>query len=256
MATVAASARRPPVGALLREWRQRRRLSQLELALRAGISTRHISFVETGRARPSRDMVLDLLLLAGYAPAFTHGELGAPELEPVRVAILQLLRAHEPFPALVIDHHWGLVEANRGFDVLTEGVAASLLEPPVNVLRLCLHPDGLASRVVNLHLWRTHILERVTREALISGDPALAALRKELVAYPAGAPEPPLDPIAATIAVPLRIRVRGLELAFIGTRTKFGMPSDVTVAELSIESLYPADERTAETMRAQLERSG
>jgi transcriptional regulator with XRE-family HTH domain len=270
MATVAASARRPPVGALLREWRQRRRLGQLELALRAGISTRHISFVETGRARPSRDMVLhlgdqlevplrernDLLLLAGYAPAFTHGELGAPELEPVRVAILQLLRAHEPFPALVIDHHWGLVEANRGFDVLTEGVAASLLEPPVNVLRLCLHPDGLASRVVNLHLWRTHILERVTREALISGDPALAALRKELVAYPAGAPEPPLDPIAATIAVPLRIRVRGLELAFIGTRTKFGMPSDVTVAELSIESLYPADERTAETMRAQLERSG
>jgi transcriptional regulator with XRE-family HTH domain len=171
MATVAT---RPPVGALLREWRRRRRLSQFDLALEAGVSTRHLSFVENGRSQPSAQMVLQLaehlevplrdrnrlLLAAGYAPAFAQHDLDAPELGPVRDAIHQLLRAHEPYPALVIDAHWGLVAANQALDPLIAGVAAHLLEPPVNVLRLSLHPDGVAPRIVNLHEWRAHLHER------------------------------------------------------------------------------------------------
>jgi transcriptional regulator with XRE-family HTH domain len=257
-------ATRPAVGALLREWRQRRRLSQFELALRANLSSRHLSFVETGRSRPSAEMVLrlaeelavplrqrnDLLLAAGYAPAFAHRELDAPELGPVREAIEEVLRAHEPYPALVIDHHWGLVAANRGLAVLTEGVAAFLLEPPVNVLRLSLHPQGLGPRIVNLHQWRAHLLERVAHDALSRGDSALANLYDELASYPDGPPQVPVDPAFASIAVPLRIRCRGAELSFITTKTTFGMATEVTVAELSIESLFPADPPTAEAMRA------
>src|SRR4029453_17614454 len=161
--TVIAS--RPPVGALLREWRDRRRLSQFELALQAGVSTRHLSFIETGRSRPSSEMILHLaeelevplrdrnhlLLAAGYAPAFAERELGAPEMGPVRDAIEQVLRGHEPNPALVVDRHWGLVAANRSVQALITGVADHLLEPPINVLRLSLHPEGLAPRIVNLH---------------------------------------------------------------------------------------------------------
>ena len=159
------SASRPPVGALLREWRQQRRLSQFELALESGVSSRHLSFVETGRSRPSVAMVLhlaeqlevplrdrnDLLLAAGYAPVFAQRGLDAPEMGPVRDAIDQVVRGHEPYPALVVDRHWGLVAANRAVDVLVEGVAGELLEPPINVLRLSLHPDGLAPRILNLH---------------------------------------------------------------------------------------------------------
>jgi transcriptional regulator with XRE-family HTH domain len=256
-------ATRPAVGALLREWRQRRRLSQFELALRANVSSRHVSFVETGRSRPSAEMVLrlaeelavplrqrnDLLLAAGYAPAFTHRELNAPELGPVRQAIEEVLSGHEPYPALVVDHHWGLVAANRALGVLTEGVAAFLLEPPVNVLRLCLHPEGLAPRIVNLQPWRAHLLERVAHEALSRGDSALANLHDELASYPAGASQQPVDPVFATIAVPLCIRCWGAELSFITTQTRFGMATEVTVAELSIESLFPADPPTARVMR-------
>jgi transcriptional regulator with XRE-family HTH domain len=262
--TVIVETRRPPVGEMLRDWRCRRRLSQLELSLRSHVSTRHLSCLETGRAQPSRDMVLhlaehlavplrernSLLLAAGFAPAYAHRDLDAPDLEPVRDAIDQLLRAHEPYPALVIDHHWGLVAANRDVDVLTEGVAPFLLEPPVNVLRLTLHPDGLAPRILNLHTWRTHLLERVAAEALMRGDTALAALHDELAGYPDGRPQPPLDSAAATIAVPLRLRAGEHELSFITTRTRFGMAAEVTVAELSIESLYPADIDTARTMHA------
>jgi transcriptional regulator with XRE-family HTH domain len=263
MATVAA---RPPVGALLREWRQRRRLSQFELALEAGVSTRHLSFVENGRSQPSAQMVLQLaehldvplrdrnqlLLAAGYAPAFAHHDLDAPELGPVRDAIEQLLRAHEPYPALVIDAHWGLVAANRALTPLIEGVAAHLLEPPVNVLRLSLHPEGVAPRIANLHEWRAHLLERLAREALTSGDPALAALHSELTGYPGGDPGPVVDPAFADIAVPLRLRTDAGELTFISTRTTFGTAMDVTVAELSIESLFPANRETGDTMRSLL----
>jgi transcriptional regulator with XRE-family HTH domain len=263
MATVAT---RPPVGALLREWRQRRRLSQFELALDAGVSSRHISFVENGRARPSAEMVLQLaehldvplrdrnrlLLAAGYAPAFGQRDLDAPEMGPVRDAIEQLLRAHEPYPALVIDAHWGLVAANRVVGALIDGVAEHLLEPPVNVLRLSLHPDGLAPRIVNLNEWRSHLLERLAREALASGDAALAALHEELEGYPAGEPGPAVDTAFADVAVPLRLRHGGRELAFISTRTTFGTAIDVTVAELSIESFFPTDARTADAMRSLL----
>src|SRR6266511_2471967 len=188
-----SAAIRPPVGALLREWRQRRRLSQFELALESGVSSRHLSFVETGRSRPSAEMVIHLaeqldvplrdrnhlLLAAGYAPAYAQRDLEAPDMGPVRDAIEQVLRAHEPYPALVIDHHWGLVSANRALGVLIDGVAGHLLEPPTNVLRLSLHPEGLAPRIVNLHQWRSHLLERLARDAMASGDPALTVLREE-----------------------------------------------------------------------------
>jgi transcriptional regulator with XRE-family HTH domain len=260
---VAAIATRPPVGTLLRDWRHRRRLSQLELALQAGVSSRHLSFVETGRSRPSAEMLLklteeldvplrdrnQLLLAAGYAPAFTHRELDAPELGPVREAIDQVLQGHEPYPALVIDRHWGLVAANRPIALLTQSVAEHLLEPPVNVLRLSLHPDGLAPRIVNLHEWRTHLLERVEHDSLASGDPALTALRDELASYPAGESGDHVSSAFADIAVPLRLRLGELELSFLSTRTTFGTAVDVTVAELSIESFFPADRRTAEAMQ-------
>src|SRR5262245_60737084 len=239
MATVAT---RPPVGALLREWRLRRRLSQFELALEAGVSSRHLSFVENGRSRPSARMVLQLaehlevplrdrnrlLLAAGYAPAFGQRDLQEPEMGPVRDAIDQLLRAHEPYPALVIDAHWGLVAANRAVGPLIEGVAAHLLEPPVNVLRLSLHPEGIAPRIVNLHEWRTHLLERLARDAITSADAALNALHDELSTYPAGDDEPgrAVDPSFADVAVPLRLRHADRELAFISTRTTFGTAID------------------------------
>lgn len=261
---MAVIASRPPVGELLREWRRRRRLSQLELALQAGVSSRHLSFVETGRSRPSSQMVLQLaeelevplrdrnhlLLAAGYAPAFAQRDLDAPELGPVRDAIDQVLSGHEPYPALVVDRHWGLVAANRPLSLLTAGVAEHLLEPPVNVLRLSLHSDGLAPRILNLHEWRAHLLERLAGEALASGDPALAALHDELAGYPGGDPGEGVDPAFADIALPLRLRHEGGELAFVSTKTTFSSAADVTVAELSIESFYPADPHTAFVMSA------
>jgi transcriptional regulator with XRE-family HTH domain len=259
---MAVIASRPPVGALLREWRERRRLSQLELALQAGVSSRHLSFVETGRSRPSPEMVLHLaeelevplrdrnhlLLAAGYAPAFAQRELDAPELGPVRDAIDQVLRGHEPYPALVVDRHWGLVAANRPVQLLVAGAAEHLLEPPINVLRLSLHPEGMAPRILNLHEWRRHLLERLAGEALSSGDPALTALHDELASYSDGDFAASVDPAFADIALPLRLRHAGTELAFISTKTTFSSAADVTVAELSIESFYPANPHTARSM--------
>ena len=221
-----------------------------------------MSFVETGRSHPSARLVLhladrldlplrernDLLLAAGYAPAYPQRELDVPELDPVREAIERVLRAHEPYPAFVVDRHWDLVSANRALCSLVEGAAAHLLEPPVNVLRLSLHPEGLAPRIVNLEQWRGHLLERLRRDALATGDPALSALHEELAAYPSGNPGPPLAPAFAAAAVPLRIRRRDTELRFISTSTSFGMALDVTVAELSIESFFPADSQTASCM--------
>jgi transcriptional regulator with XRE-family HTH domain len=261
---MSVTASRPPVGAMLRDWRLRRRVSQLELALDAGVSSRHLSFVETGRSRPSAEMVLhlaeqldvplrdrnQLLLAAGYAPAFAQRDLDAPELGPVRDAIDQVLRGHEPYPALVVDRHWGLVAANRPLGALVAGVDEQLLEPPVNVLRLSLHPAGVAPRIVNLGEWRSHLLDRLAAEALASGDPALTVLHDELVSYPGGESTDGLDPGFAEIAVPLRLRHDGDELAFISTKTSFATAVDVTVAELSIESFFPADRQTAEAMRA------
>ena len=250
---------RPAVGMLLRDWRKRRHLSQLDLALEAGVSTRHLSFVETGRARPSAVLVMalaeeldvplrdrnGLLLAAGYAPAYGQRELAEPEMGPVREALERVLAGHDPFPALVVDRHWGMVAANRAVALLTTGVAEHLLEPPVNVLRLALHPEGLAPRVANLAEWRAHLLDRLGRQAVVSGDPALAALHDELATYPGGERSSSADLTAGEIAVPLRLRHGDGELRFISTITTFGSAVDVTVSELSIEAFFPADDATA-----------
>lgn len=259
----AASPRTAAVGELLRDWRRRRRMTQLDLALEAGVSARHLSFVETGRSRPSAEMVLTLaehldvplrdrnglLLAAGYAPVYGQRGLDEPEMGPVRAALDQVLKGHEPYPAVVVDRHWGMVAGNSAIALLTAGVAPELLEPPVNVLRVTLHPDGMAPRIANLAEWRAHLLDRLGRQVVSSGDPALATLFDELSALPGGGPPPAIDLEAGAIAVPLRIRADDRELAFISTMTTFGTATDITVSELSIESFFPADEQTAAAVR-------
>jgi len=266
--TTATRRPAPPVGELLRQWRERRRLSQLELSIQADISTRHLSFVETGRSSPSRDMVLQLaaelevplrernrlLLAAGFAPVYTETPLDAPRMAAVRAAVRQVLTGHEPYPAVVVDRAWRLVDANGSVAVLTDGVATHLLQPPVNVLRASLHPEGMAPRIVNLAEWRAHLLSRLRRQVDASGDAELAALEAELRDYPGGQPPPEAEPGGRDdIVVPLRIRYRGRELAFLSTVATFGTPLDITLAELSIESFYPVDGATAEVLRAVLD---
>jgi transcriptional regulator with XRE-family HTH domain len=261
----AATAVHRPAGALLREWRRRRRVSQLDLSIEAGISTRHLSYLETGRSRPSREMVLRLsetldvplrernrlLLAAGFAPAYTEAPLDGPDLEPLRGAVREILTAHEPFPAVVVDPRWTLLEANAAVAPLLEGVAEELLVPPVNVLRVGLHPRGLAPRIVNLGQWRAHLLDRLRREAEWSGDPGTAALERELRAYPCGDPEPgPGAPGTADLAVPLRLRHERGELSLLSTVATFGTPVDITVSELRIETFLPADRATARLLAA------
>jgi transcriptional regulator with XRE-family HTH domain len=244
------------VGPLIKTWRTRRRLSQLDLALEAGVSARHLSFVETGRSRPSEQMVLHLaehldvplrernrlLLAAGYAPVFAQRDLEAPELAPVKRALDQLLAAHEPFPALVVDRASNLIAANRATQLLTQGVAPHLLEPPVNVLRLALHPEGMAPRIENLGEWRAHLLHDLAALRDQAGDPELHALYDELEALPG-----PTDaPGGHEVFVPLKID----GLTFLSTRTTFGTALDVTVAELAIEAFYPADAVTKARLEA------
>ncbi|WP_211254608.1 helix-turn-helix transcriptional regulator [Cellulomonas cellasea] len=253
------NAARPPVGVLLRDWRRRRRLSQLELSIEAEVSTRHLSFVETGRARPSRTMILRLadhldvplrernalLLAAGLAPAYSALALDDAGMAPVREAVDLVLRGFEPYPAAVIDRRWNLVAANRSADVLTAGAAEHLLGPPLNVLRLSLHPDGMAPRVVNLPQWRSHLLHRLAHDVRQTGDPELERLHEELSALPGGRDASP----PTGIAVPLRLRHGDTELAFLSTVTTFGSALDLTAAELSIEAFLPADARTASAVR-------
>ena len=239
-------------------------MSQLDLALEAGVSARHVSFVETGRSRPSAEMVLQLaeqldvplrdrnqlLLAAGYAPVYGQRGLDEPAMGPAREALDLVLRGHEPYPAVVVDRHWGMVAGNSVIALLTDGVAPELLEPPVNVLRVSLHPDGVAQRIVNLGEWRAHLLDRLSRQALSTGDPALAALLEELRALPGGDGDEGHDLRATDIAVPLRLRAGEHELSFISAITTFGTATDVTLAELSIESFFPADARTAAVVRS------
>lgn len=244
------------VGPLLRDWRRRRRLSQLDLALEAGVSARHLSFVETGRATPSAQMVLHLaaeldvprrernrlLLAAGYAPVYEERDLEDPEMAAVSETVRRVLAAHDPFPALAVDHGWALLAHNTGAARLLEGLPDDLLAPPLNVLRASLHPDGLAPRIRNLGEWKAHVLERLDRQRALTGDPALSTLRAELAAYPG-------EPAAArtdAVAVPLRLATAGgRELSLLSTVTTFGTPVDITVEELSIESFFPADAATA-----------
>jgi transcriptional regulator with XRE-family HTH domain len=256
-----------PVGEYLREWRQRRRMSQLDLALEAEISSRHLSFIETGRARPSRDMILHLcerltvplrernvfLLAAGYAPVFPKRPLDDPALGRARNAVELVLTGHEPYPALAVDRHWNLVTANRAVPPLMAGADAGLLEPPVNVLRLSLHPQGLAPRIINLAEWRRHLLARLRQQIDASADAVLVELHRELSGYPT--PSLPNASTAPEIArggvvAPLNLRTDAGPLALFSTTTVFGTPIDVTLAELAIEAFFPADEATAERLRA------
>ena len=263
-------AQRPnrPVGDLLREWRQRRRMSQLVLATEARISTRHLSFVESGRAQPSREMLMHLaeqldiplrarnalFMAAGYAPLYAERGLNDPQLEAAREAVELVLRGHEPYPALAIDRHWTMVAANRALAPLVARAAPRLLEAPVNVLRLSLHPDGLAPHIVDWAGWRAHALQRVERQAQASGDATLAALVEELAAYPAppGADlEPSGEPAPlADVVVPFSLRTDIGVLSFFSTTTVFGSPVDVTLSELAIEAFFPADTATAQALRA------
>jgi transcriptional regulator with XRE-family HTH domain len=252
----------PTIGDALRTWRRRRRLSQLDLSLDAGISQRHLSFVESGRARPSRDMVLllaeqlavplrernALLLAAGFAPAFRERRLDDPALAPARAAIQQVLERHEPYPALAFDRHWQMVMANAAVAPLLVGIDAALLTPPVNLMRIALHPAGLAPRIVNLGEWRAEILHRLRRQVHASSDPVLTALLAELEAYP-GPRITNAEP--SGIAATLRLATPAGTLSFITTTMVFGTPSEVTLAELAVEAFWPADDATAAALRSQ-----
>src|SRR5580700_129046 len=249
------------IGDHLREWRQRRHLSQLDLAGDAEISARHLSFVETGRAAPSRDMVLKLaerldvplrgrnvlLVAAGFAPAFPQRSLDDPALKSARAAIDLVLKAHEPNPALAYDRHWNLVSANRMVMPLLEGVPAHLLGHPFNILRLAFHPEALAARTVNVAEWCGHLLERLHRQCEATADPGLIKLYHELKAYPLPARSAPLPP--DNVAIPFKVRLRGDVLSFFSATMIFGTPVDITLSELALETFFPADEFTAERMR-------
>ncbi len=252
------------IGDHLREWRQRRHLSQLDLASEAEISARHLSFVETGRAAPSRDMVLRLaerldvplrernvlLVAAGFAPAFPSRVLDDPALTAARQAMETVLQVHEPYPALAIDRYWNLVAANRMVAPLLEGVVPSLLTPPLNVLRVSLHPEGIAPRIINLAEWSAHLLERLHRQCETTADPALIALHEELRAYPIPARKTPRHGAGEAVLVPLQIRIGSDILSFISTTMVFGTPVDVTLSELALETFFPADDMTAKVLQA------
>jgi transcriptional regulator with XRE-family HTH domain len=261
--TARAERTQPPhVGDHLREWRQRRHLSQLDLAVDAEISARHLSFVETGRAAPSREMVLKLaerldvplrernvlLVAAGFAPAFPQRSLDDPMLKSARQAIDLVLKAHEPNPALAYDRHWNLVTANRMVAPLLEGIPERLLGQPFNILRLAFHPEALAPRTVNLAEWCGHLLERLHRQCEATADPELIRLYNDLKAYPIPARAGPLPP-DNHVAIPLKLRHNGEVLSFISTTMVFGTPVDITLSELALETFFPADDFTAMRMR-------
>ena len=256
------------VGDLLREWRQRRRLSQLNLATQADISARHLCFVETGRSQPSKEMLLRLadylemplrvrnLLLnaAGYASVFPERALSDPALAGVRQAIDVLLESHRPYPAFAIDRHWTLVASNGGFTPFLSELDPILLCPPVNVLRLTLHPGGMAPQLANYEEWRCHVFDNLERQIEVSGDPVLADLLRELRGYPAppnrpAVAEPSINPESHRFVVPFQLATRSGILSFFTTTTVFGTPVDITLSELSLESFYPADRATAEVFQ-------
>ncbi|MBP1859079.1 helix-turn-helix domain-containing protein [Rhizobium herbae] len=260
-------------GDLLRDWRQRRRLSQLALAIDADISQRHLSFLESGRALPSRDMVLRLtetlavplreqnaiLMAAGFAPLYRDRPLDAPELAVARGVITRILDGHDPHPALAVDRHWTLLASNRAVGVLLAGVAEHLVSGPVNVLRVSMHPDGIAGRILNFSEWRSHILKRLMHDIDISADAQLAALLEELKSYPVprdGAVRRPDRSGHAGIAVPLVLASEAGPLSFLSTTTVFGTAVDITLSEVTIEAFFPADAATAKSMAALVGQEG
>lgn len=269
----------PPIGDQLREWRQRRRLSQLALSTSAGISQRHISFVESGRAMPSRELVLalarhldvphrernGLLIAAGFAPLYEERPLSSGALAPARAAVELVLRAYEPFPALAIDRHWSLSMTNRAVAPLLSRVHPKLLEPPVNVLKVSLHPEGLAPHIANFDEWREHVLSRVEAQVRLSADPTLAALLDELRGYRAARSaveehgrrrRAESHAALAGVAVPLELDTDRGRLSFLSTTTVFGTPVDITLSELAIEAFLPADAATAAALSGVSEQSG
>lgn len=254
------------IGPLIREWRRRRSLSQLALAAEAEISQRHLSFIESGRSAPSRDMVIrlserlsipmrernKLLIAAGFAPVYRERAADDPELRAAHSAVERILKGHEPFPALAVDRHWTLIYANRMVPQLLEGVDESLVRAPANVLRLSLHPQGLASRIVNFREWREHLLARLANQIDVTADSTLMALLEELKSYPVPAGSKPFRPGERSnygrIAIPLQISTRLGDLSLISTTTVFGTALDITMSELAIESFFPADEATADRL--------
>lgn len=253
------------VGSLLRQWRERRRVTQLELALDAGISARHLSFVETGRSKPGREMLLRvleqlkvpfreqnrLLLAAGHAPAYPERSFDDPDLTPVRDALDLVLSGHEPYPAVAVDRVWNMVAANSAMLALTEGVEIDpkLLEPPINVIRVGLHPCGLGPLFINIGDWRAHWLKRLERQLAATGDEQLASLIDEVAGYPAPEPDAVSGLAAGEMLGPVRVRTPdGGELSFFGMFASFDTPFEVTTSELAVELLFPADRTTAETL--------
>lgn len=238
-------------------------MSQLDLACEAEISARHLSFLETGRATPSREMILHLaeqleipvrernvlLVSAGYAPMFPERSLDDPELAAARAAIDQVLEAHKPYPAFAIDRRWTIVASNGALPRMYEGVAPHLMQAPVNALRLSLHPQGLAPRIVNLAEWRAHLLARLRQQVDLTADPALVELAAELQTYPSPRSVPARNH-AAGVIVPFQIRVGEAVLSFFSTTMVFGTPIDITLSELAVESFFPADGETAAQVRA------
>lgn len=266
------------IGDHLRHWRQQRRLSQLDLACDAGISARHLSFIETGRSQPSAELLLrlaeqleiplrnrnNMLLAAGYAPRYQQRALDDQAMRQARGAIEAILHAHEPYPALAVDGHWHMLMANRALAPLLRGVAAELLQGQVNVLRLALHPRGVAPAIINLKQWRGHLLHRLAHQAQQSADPFLSALLEELSGYPdensfsaaqAASHGKPDEDEGDAIAVPLRLHAPdapGGRLSLISTTMVFGTPQDITLAELAVETFLPADGASAKALRAML----
>ncbi|MCV7260955.1 helix-turn-helix domain-containing protein [Mycobacterium shimoidei] len=256
----------PSVGALLREWRARRRVSQLDLSLGVGVSARHLSFIETGRSRPSAEMVLaladgldiplrernTLLLAAGYAPRYQTRPLDDDALTPARSALQRLLDAHHPYPGVVIDRCWNIVQANAAASAMTAGLPQSLLGPPANVYRICLHPDGLAGRTLNFDEWAAYLVNQLRRTIALTGDATLQALHEEVLSYPGvkAASTHRGPPDNAALLIPFQLEIAGGQrLSMFTTLTTFGTPLDVTLDELAVELFYPVDSESAELLR-------
>lgn len=257
------TASSPAVGVELRRWRELRSLSQLALAAQAEVSTRHVSFIENGRSRPTPEMIVRLaevmkvpmgeqnrlLLAGGFAPRFPHRGIADEALAPVMSGLRCLLDAHAPYPALLLDDHWDVVDANEPVDALLAGCDPRLLEPPLNVIRLCLHPRGLAPRIRNLPVWRAHLLHQLEqRIAHTGGDPDLVALQRDVTAYPSGGtrPAPPLvDPV-----IPLEIEAGNVVLRLFSVASQIESASDVTLSGLHLETFVPADDKTRQLLHA------
>jgi transcriptional regulator with XRE-family HTH domain len=267
LAPMTTAAARMPVGGLLRDWRVRRRRSQLDLSIDVGVSTRHLSFVETGRSKPSPELVLaiaeqldvplrernTLLLAAGFAPRYTESSIDDPALAMAKASVQQMLNAHDPYPGVVIDRQWNIVLANQAAATLTAGLPPFLAEPPLNVFRVCLHPEGLAAVTLNFDDWARYLLRQLRRAIMLTADPALVALDEEVRSYPnviavPGSPrisewdDPPL-------LVPVRLRLGGHEVSLFTTLTMFGTPRDITLDELAVELFFPADDASDAVLR-------